>query len=92
MGTECSLAVNSAGGVCIAYKDDSNNDLKLQFDLSVAFQSFIVDAASNVGNASAIAVGPNKRLFVSYLQSSGNDTKGAIIPIKNATDNNCDGF
>ena len=92
VGSWASLAINKAKGLYIGYRDESTDDAKLATNVSGGWQLFDVDTVGNVGTEMAIAVGPDKRVVMAYRDASNNTLKVATVTIKNAVDQNCDGF
>ena len=93
MGTYSALTLNAAGGVYVAYKDDSGENLKIATNLSGGFQTYVIDSAGNVGQwIDAAFDETNGVLWVSYIDNTNGDVKSAKITVLNAVDQNCDGY
>ena len=92
VGDHARLALDAAGNVYIAYQDASSADVKLATNLSGAWQTFAVDTPNSLGVDLSMAVTLDGRVFIFYRDESANILKGSEVIIRNAVDQNCDGF
>ncbi len=78
-----SLAIGTDGAIHISYYSQNGNDLKYATNSSGEWTTQVVDApgtpATNAGTFTSIAIGPDGRPHISYIDATNTDLKYAVM-------------
>ncbi len=71
VGEHTSVAIDSAGGIHVAYYDRTRGRLKYAFGIDEQWMVSVVDEAAHVGLYTSIAIGPDDRPRIAYMMAEG---------------------
>lgn len=91
IGREASLALDADGAAHVAYRSETEGDLRFASDASGAWEIEVVDDSDDTGEWASLAAGAGA-LHVVYQDVADGDIRHATRAVPNGVDDDCDGI